>query len=78
MNTTIRTRPKFEIKNIPVVDNKAKLSLLFWFKNETDRSMTCALREDFNIGKCQKFKLKKTGSDVSLPGVRNPTILQKN
>ena len=55
---------------MPVVENKAKLSLSFWFQNETDSSMMCAIREDFNLGKCKKFKLKKTGSNVSLPGVR--------
>jgi len=40
--------------------------------------MICALREDFNLGKRQKFKLKETGSNVSLPGVRNPKNLLKN
>jgi hypothetical protein len=78
MNTTFRTRRKFEIKNILLVGNNTKLSLSFWFKNETDSSMIRALREDFNIGKCKKFKLKKSGSNVSLPGVRNTTNLLKN
>ena len=49
----IENRQKFENRNVPVVGNKAKLSLSFWFKNESDSSMLCALREDFNLGKCQ-------------------------
>jgi len=40
--------------------------------------MIRALREHFILGKRQNFKLKKTGSNVSLPGVRNRTNLLKN